>query len=345
MARFCFYCGRELADRESCNCRVQTHKSGPINDSKAAYGTDNNRSGTNASENQDNAQSEDRAGQNQSNYRAGSGTTAGKQGGHARDRGQASAGYGNDRKDKKHTRRKSWKRQHQDNGRNFYPGFGAGSQADWRGRAQTAGAKAIPFMLRMRGMFGWIKAPADKIKAEALASKHKTSWIVLGISLLLFTLWTALFMMRSAIFYLGLALNIGNIYLYASIFSICFWALENLFVWLTIKLLVKLNISYYETLQPARTAFVYLSLFTIVALSGISTTPLFSLALMAGGVFFAIYVHIRSLCHIYPINGNQQLLIMVIVIMLLAAIFTFVGRTPLISSAPKIPPLGAKDTV
>lgn len=102
--------------------------------------------------------------------------------------------------------------------------------------------------------------------------------------------------------------------------------MEVFLIWLLLKLMAKLTVTYLDVLRRSRSAFIYLLLFVLLALGSVSTIPMTSLAVVISGFFFAIYVHIRTLVYTYKLSGNMQLRLMVFTMILFAALFALVER-------------------
>jgi hypothetical protein len=120
--------------------------------------------------------------------------------------------------------------------------------------------------------------------------------------------------------------EISRLLLYSLLISLFLCLMEVFLIWLLLKLMAKLTVTYLDVLRRSRSAFIYLLLFVLLALGSVSTIPMTSLAVVISGFFFAIYVHIRTLVYTYKLSGNMQLRLMVFTMILFAALFALVER-------------------
>ncbi|HHU08077.1 MAG TPA: hypothetical protein GXZ59_07025 [Clostridiaceae bacterium] len=302
MARYCFYCGKQLDDGEKCNCRSQGY-----------YST------------------------------SGHADTVFEQYSQPKeDKSESSAKEADSSADKEysdnfqsHTDQK--RKNQQAKGRPFFYRDNAQRRARTRHR--------VPGLSSLASVAGWIRTPADKIREQALDSKKKkVPSVAITINLLILMLWFSLFYYRISLHYHALNENItgansSGMLVYSLAISVLLCFLESFFIWILLRLMERLQVTLIDVLRLSRPAYVYLALFVILAIGTVVAVPLASLAMVMCGFMFAIYVHIRSICHVYNLSGNSQIRLMVFAIIFFAASFTFVEQLipVLIKIAPTIP--------
>lgn len=290
MARYCFYCGKELADEEKCRCREQAYRTGAS--SKADNFTSQADDQSRKSETSDDSNETHRQSQ-EYNYKHQSASSQQQQG-----------RYG-----------------------------GTGPYA-FRGRTYSGPHRGFsaPLVGLLTSLTAWFKTPADKIRTEALNPKrHKIPLVPIALNFIFLMLWFFLFYHRVAQTITAYNLNLlspdsGLLLLYAFILVLFFCAIEVFIIWFLLKIMERLAITYIDVLRHSRASFVYLLLFVLLALGGVSAVPMASLAIIIAGFFFAIYVHIRSLVYVYKLSANSQLRLLVFSMVLFTALLTIVER-------------------
>ncbi|NLB08720.1 MAG: hypothetical protein GX832_03475 [Clostridiales bacterium] len=317
MARYCFYCGKELADEEKCRCREQAYY--------AHIATDSGQSES-RSESRSSGSNRQSSYQGSHAQQSSSSDSSRQKGYYSSGSGQSGAGgysqrdsYGYSRQDSSNSRRHS--------------GFSSLFSRLHRRRAwPSGGAAASSVPGAVFGITGWITAPADKIRTEALNPKrNRIAPVPLALNLIFLMLWFAFFYYRIAhslsLFNSSIASpEISRLLLYSLLISLFLCLMEVYLIWLLLKLMAKLTVTYLDVLRRSRSAFIYLLLFVLLALGSVSTIPMTSLAVVISGFFFAIYVHIRTLVYTYKLSGNMQLRLMVFTMILFAALFALVER-------------------
>lgn len=191
---------------------------------------------------------------------------------------------------------------------------------------------------------GWVRTPSDKIREQALNNEKKVPTVAITVNLLILMLWFSLFYYRISLQFIDLNENvtgpkISRLLLYSLGISLLLCFLESFFIWILLRLMERIQVTLIDILRLSRAAYTYLTLFVVLAIGTVITVPLASLAMIICGFMFAIYVHIRSLCYVYSINGNSQIRLMAFTMIFFAASFTFVGQLipVLITTSPTIP--------
>lgn len=302
MARYCFYCGKQLKDGEKCNCRTQSYYSAP-----GHADTNYEQNSRPKEENKNNSSAS-------GNYAAGKSYS---------DNSQSQTQK--NKEDNRYTRRKPF----------FY-----------RDNSQRRRHKArkLPSLSGLVSITGWVRTPSDKIREQALNNEKKVPTVAITVNLLILMLWFSLFYYRISLQFINLNENvtgpkISHLLLYSLGISLLLCFLESFFIWILLRLMERLQITLIDILRLSRAAYTYLTLFVVLAIGTVITVPLASLAMIICGFMFAIYVHIRSLCYVYSINGNSQIRLMAFTMIFFAASFTFVGQLipVLITTSPTIP--------
>ncbi len=302
MARYCFYCGKQLDEGEKCNCRSQSYYSAaePADfaskqkpESKRENTDNSAKSGSSAS-----GKTYSGSSQNQSN--------------------SYQEKYQNSRK------------------RPFF-------YRDKRQR-RPGGTYRVPGLSSLAGLTAWVRKPSDKIREQALNSANKVPAVAITINLLILMLWFSLFYYRISLQFKALnnsvvSPDVLSLLPYSLGISVLFCFLESFFIWILLKLMERLPVTFIDVLRLSRSAYIYLTLFVLLAIGTVVTVPLASLAMVICGFMIAIYVHIRSLCHVYKMNGNNQIRLMVFTMIFFAASFTFAGQLipVLIKISPSVP--------
>lgn len=317
MARYCFYCGKELADEEKCRCREQAY---------------NAHTATDSGQSESRSESRNSGSNRQSSYQVNH-TQQSSSSDSARQKGYDSSGSGQKSSAGGYSRQDSYGYSRQDNSnsrRRF--GFGSPFSRLHRRRAWPGGAAASSVPGAVFGITGWITAPADKIRTEALNPKrNRIAPVPLALNLIFLMLWFAFFYYRIAhslsLLNAGIASpEISRLLLYSLLISLFLCLIEVFLIWLLLKLMAKLTVTYLDVLRHSRSAHIYLLLFVLLALGSVSAIPMTSLAMVISGFFFSIYVHIRTLVYTYKLSGNTQLRLMVFAMILFAALFALVER-------------------
>ncbi|NLK02630.1 MAG: hypothetical protein GX314_06150 [Clostridiaceae bacterium] len=313
MARYCFYCGKELSAEEKCRCREQAYNNYTTADSEQSDSRSESRSSG------PNQQSSYQSSQSQQNSSSDSSRQSGR---YSSSSGQSSTGG--------YSQQDPYSYSRQNSSRRF--GFGSLFSRLHRRRAWPTGTSATSVPGAIFGIAGWITAPADKIRTEALNPKrNRIAPVPLALNLIFLMLWFAFFYYRIAhslsLFHAGIASpEISRLLLYSLLISLFLCLMEVFLIWLLLKLLAKLPVTYLDVLRRSRSAYIYLLLFVLLALGSVSAIPMTSLAVVISGFFFAIYVHIRTLVYTYKLSGNMQLRLMVFTMILFSALFALVER-------------------
>lgn len=316
MVRYCFYCGKELGAEEKCRCREQAYNNYTTADSEQSDSRSESRSSG------PNQQSSYQSSQSQQNSSSDSSRQSGR---YSSSSGRSSTG-GYSQQDPY-----SYSRQSNDSNRRRF-GFGNLFSRLHRRRAWPSGASATSVPGAIFGIAGWITAPADKIRTEALNPKrNRIAPVPLALNLIFLMLWFAFFYYRIAhslsLFHAGIASpEISRLLLYSLLISLFLCLMEVFLIWLLLKLMTKLPVTYLDVLRRSRSAYIYLLLFVLLALGSVSAIPMTSLAVVISGFFFAIYVHIRTLVYTYKLSGNMQLRLLVFTMILFSALFALVER-------------------
>lgn len=287
MARYCFYCGKELNDGEKCRCRDHFYQSGADSAEPKKQDWPNGQEGEDKGSAPDNDNSSQQEKASESQAKTGS------------------------KKDYNPFKRP----------------FCYGRHPSFKARSLS---KSLIYSLRDLG--SWVREPADMIKKKALApAQSKLPLLSIALNIFLLTIWFLVFFYNIPLQLQTLnlqtaPLQISSLIIPSLLLAVFFFLLAAFFVWLPLKITERLRISYLDILKTGRSAYIYLTLFILLAASIVSVSLLTGIAAIAAGFTFVAYVHIRSLCHIYNISGNNQIRLMVFSIILLAALFFFADR-------------------
>lgn len=338
MARYCFYCGRELEDSEKCYCRARTRaesaaKSAASGREHNTYknqpdiGNNSGASGVSQST-AASADSSARTGSTSSSNTTDSSTEAKSKWEKAKEKRLAA-------KEKRKAERERLRavkaeanrrsKAEKERRRQTYQTGAAGSQSPFRQRSSSYGAQgARGFGLELLQL---LTKPAAAIKTQAVPfwSISHTIFLIAGallggahISFANRWLYSILFNDRL------LAPNLQGAGLYFSgvLISAFFLLLYSGILWLLARFLFRQGgLPFSHTLAVGKTAWAYLTLFMLIALPATMQGGFLGLLLVLMGFAFSCLIHARSVAIITHLTENQTINLTLVSILIFTSLF------------------------
>lgn len=316
MARYCFYCGKELSPGEKCRCRERTYvtsaRDGTANqndsDASAAqgYAASGAQNGAPASGTSTSGAPETNTGATGSTSDASYHSSSSK---HEQRRAEREA-----RRQEK-ARKKQEKRQQRNTGSSYTYRQHSNYQST-PGQGRQAFARTLRFIV----------APADTLE-ETLSpiwSTSHTVWFTLAVTLsgLLYVnlyRWT-IFLIAGKMPVLKAGRFILS-WLTGSAFVLGIIILYTFTLWLVARFLFRQgNFPFLHALAAGRSAWKYLVIFLLIALpSTLSAGSLYGIILAVIGLVFSIIVHARLVAKLTHLDENRTIQL------ILLSIFVFAG--------------------
>lgn len=335
MARYCFYCGRELEDSEKCYCRARTRAESA---SKTAASSSNVK--------QDTSTSDHRTGSEGYGQRTGASSASHAQrttssasdsnstatSSHTKSKRQAAKAKRQAAKEKRKADRERMravraegKRRTQaekDRRRQSYrggaTGFAGGNKARGVQDMRSFGREMLQLLLR----------PADAIKSQAdpIWSLSHTIFLITSVLLGGAHISFANRWLYSLLFNAQLnppAMDGVGLYFSGVLMTGFFLVLYAAILWLLARFLFRQGgLPFSHTLAVGKTAWAYLTLFMLVALPTTMQGGFFGLLLVLMGFAFSCLVYARSIAVITHLSDNQSLNLTLVSLLLFTSLFS-----------------------
>lgn len=334
MARYCFYCGRELEDSEKCYCRARTRAESAA---KTAASSSNVKQDPSTSDPRTGSEGGQRTGTNSATYTQGTTSSASDSNSTAtssdakskrqtaKAKRQAAKAKRKADRERMRAARAEGKRRTQaekNRRRQSYSGGAAG----FAGSNRTSGVQDLRAF--GRELLQLFLRPADAIKSQAIPYWSLSHTIFLIASVLLggahisFAnrwLYSLLFndqlnppaLDGVGLYFSGVLMTGFFLLLYAAIL----WALARF-------LFRQGGLPFSHTLAVGKTAWAYLTLFMLVALPTTMQGGFFGLLLVLMGFAFSCLVYARSIAVITHLSDNQALNLTVVSLFLFTSLFS-----------------------
>ncbi|NLC89584.1 MAG: hypothetical protein GX681_05925 [Clostridiaceae bacterium] len=332
MARYCFYCGKELEDNEKCYCRARTRAESAARSASNDQGDSvyqEQTAATSSSASYDPGQS------SKTDTSAGAGTNSSSNTG----------GKTNDKKDKRQENKEKRKAERErlkaakaeakrrskaekERRRQSYQAGPAAGSNPYRQRTNTYGNQQLRSF--GRDLLQLLTRPADAIKAQAVPfwSLSHTILLIAGSFLggahFAFTnkwLYSVLFSQRlqapnlqgAGLYFTGVLISALFLLLYAGI------------LWILSRFLFRQGgLPFSHTLAVGKTAWIYLILFMLIALPTTIQGGFFGIFLVLMGFAFSSLVHARSVAVITHLTENQTMNLTLVSILIFTSLFASV---------------------
>ena len=332
MARYCFYCGKELEDNEKCYCRARTRAESAARSASAdqADGVYQEQAAAGSSSGSSNP------GQSTNTYNyAGTSTNASSPATAAasdkKSRRQESKEKRQAERERLKAARAEAKRRskaEKERRRQSYQSGAAAGSDPYRQSTNTYGGQQLRSF--GRDLLQLLTRPADAIKAQALpfwSLSHTILLIVtsfLGGAHFAFTskwLNSVLFgqqlqtptLQGTGLYFTGVLISAFFLLLYAGI------------LWILSRFLFRQGgLPFTHTLAVGKTAWLYLTLFMLIALPTTIQNGFFGIFLVLMGFAFSSLVHARSVAVITHLTENQTMNLTLISILIFTSLFATV---------------------
>lgn len=338
MARYCFYCGKELEDNEKCYCQARTRAEAAARSAVYGQSQENTQDQTNRSNSTESSGAKQSAatasGSYSSTYSTFSSETQGKPSDTKSKRESAkkkrAAAKEKRRAERERLRqvRAEAKRRAQaekERRRQSYQSNAAGSHNPYQQKSNSYGAQQARGF--GRELLQLLTRPADAIKAQAVPfwSTSHTIYLIasslLGGAHISFAnrwLYSVLFSDRlvppnlegAGLYFTGVLISAFFLFLYTGT------------LWLLARFIFRQGgLPFSHTLAVGKTAWAYLTLFMLIALPTTMQGGFFGLLLVLMGFAFSCLVHARSVAVITHLSDNQAINLTLVSLLIFTSLF------------------------